>query len=432
MQLTSWGKFPYIEAKINKSTTNKTIEEQLYSSKNIIGRGLGRSYGDSALAENIIDMNLMDHFHSFDAKKGLLTCSAGVSLDSILTTFVPKGWFLSVTPGTKFVTVGGAIASDVHGKNHHLEGSFSDHVVSIKLATVSEGIIECSRIVRPELFFATCGGMGLTGVILDATFRLKSIRSAYIDQKTIKVHNLQMALELFEEYEDTTYSVAWIDCLSTGKNLGRSLLMLGEHSETGDLITHKSGKLNIPLDMPPQLLNKYSIQAFNSLYYHRLLKPVTENTVHYDPFFYPLDGIHNWNRMYGKTGFTQYQFVLPKSAGLEGMTEILTKIAESKRGSFLAVLKAFGKGNENYLSFPIEGYTLALDFKLDKKLFILLDELDNIVKSFGGRVYLSKDVRMSEAMFKESYPQWHQFMSIRNEYQANNVINSLQSMRLGI
>ena len=274
--------------------------------------------------------------------------------------------------------------------------------------------------------------MGLTGIILQASIKLKPIKSAYINETTIKARSLVEALELFEVHRKATYSVAWIDCLSTGKALGRSLLMLGEHADNGGLTTGKTGKLTIPFDMPGILLNRYSIQAFNFLYYHRVSKQRSERLTHYEPFFYPLDGIQQWNRLYGKTGYTQYQLVLPKAAGLAGMTSILKRIAESKRGSFLAVLKAFGKCNSNFLSFPLEGYTLALDFKLNKGLFALLDELDKIVLDYGGRLYLTKDARMSGEMLKQGYPQWKKFMQVRKHYGADNVFHSLQSQRLGL
>ena len=427
-KITSWGKYPLIDANINAPSTSQNLANEKQTG---IARGLGRSYGDSALSENIVISKRLNHFISFDDKTGLLCCEAGVSLDEILTTLVPRGWFLSVTPGTKFVTVGGAIASDVHGKNHHIEGSFSDHVISLTLI-VNGQELTCSRNENPDLFHATCGGMGLTGIITKATFKLKPITSAYINQKVVKAKNLETALELFEQYKDVTYSVAWIDCLSTGDNLGRSLLMLGEHADKGALTIHKDGLLNMPCDMPSFLLNKYTIQAFNSAYYNKQLKEEVNNTVHYDPFFYPLDGINNWNRMYGSNGFTQYQFVIPKEAGKEGLTEILEAIAESKQGSFLAVLKVFGEGNKNHLSFPMEGYTLALDFKLNDKLFTLLDRLDIIVRKHKGRLYLSKDVRMSEEMFKGGYPQWEEFQKLRKEYGADELYHSLQSKRIGL
>lgn len=433
MNLTGWGRYPHIDAKVVYPQTlddAAAILEQ--SSGTMIGRGLGRSYGDSSLASQVVCTEALNYFHSFDSTTGILHCSAGVSLAEILNVFVPKGWFLPVTPGTQFVTVGGAIASDVHGKNHHRDGSFSDHLQSFTIATMTDGVLECSRHQHQELFQATCGGMGLTGLILTAAVQLKSIQSAYIEEVTLKADNLEHALNLFAEHESATYSVAWIDCLSTGASLGRSLIMLGEHSASGSLAAGKPGKLIIPLEVPAAALNRYSIQAFNAFYYARIRQKKQSRRVHYAPFFYPLDSIRQWNKLYGKNGFLQYQFVLPKGSGLEGMHNILKRIAASKRGSFLAVLKATGKDNGNYLSFPIEGYSLALDFKVDTGIFELLNELDDIVIDYGGRLYLTKDARMTEAMFKTSYPKWEQFAAVRTRYGADKKFHSLQSQRLGL
>lgn len=434
MQISGWGRYPSIESEVIRPLDAAEISDLCLDSGNVamIARGLGRSYGDSSLASKAVSTLHLNHFSAFDEVTGLLTCTSGMSLADILSVFVPKGWFLPVTPGTKYITIGGAIASDVHGKNHHIDGSFTDHVDSLKIATVTGGVLECSRNSHSELFHATCGGMGLTGVILEATFRLIPIESAYINETTIKAHNLREALALIDECQDARYSVAWIDCLSTGESLGRSLLMLGQHSAYGKLDTGKTGRLSVPVDMPGFLLNQYSIQAFNALYYHRVRKNRSIRDAHYEPYFYPLDGIQQWNRLYGKKGFLQYQFVLPRAAGCEGMTVILRKIAASKRGSFLAVLKAFGERNRNYLSFPIEGYTLALDFKRDPELFGLLDELDRVVLDYGGRLYLSKDARMSEEVFKKSYPEWEKFMDVRVAYGAEKLFNSMQSKRLGL
>ena len=435
MKLTGWGKYPTIDSEIIHPRCNEDVLNVLssYEHSCVIARGLGRSYGDSSLAPQVISTANLHHFLNFDKTTGLLTCAAGVSLADILNVFVPQGWFLPVTPGTKFITIGGAIASDVHGKNHHIEGSFTDHVTCLKIATVCEGIIECSRELNPELFRATCGGMGLTGIVLEATFKLKPIQSAYINETTLRARNLEEALALFEAHQEQTYSAAWIDCLATGKSLGRSLLTLGEHADAGGLTCGKSGRLTIPMDMPAFVLNRYSIQTFNALYYRRAIKKRSERIAHYNSFLYPLDGIQHWNRMYGSNGFIQYQFVLPKAAGLAGMTSILERIAQSKRGSFLTVLKAFGKGNDNYLSFPMEGWTLALDFKLEKGLFQLLDELDKIVVlDYGGRIYMSKDARLSEEMLKQGYPNWEKFMEVRQRYSADRIFHSLQSERLGL
>lgn len=432
MRVSGWGNYPSIEAIINNPLCNKEILEQLHTKQSVIARGLGRSYGDSALASRLISTKHLDRFIHFDESSGLLTCQSGLSLASILEFFVPKGWFLKVTPGTKFVTVGGAIASDVHGKNHHLDGCFSECVIALKIATVSQDIVECSREQNAELFFATCGGMGLTGIILEATFKLLPIQSSYIEQTTLKAENIQEALVLFKEHQMAHYSVAWVDCLATGNQLGRSLIMLGEHAKQGSLVLKPKTRLSMPFNMPNGLLNAYSIKAFNAYYYQRIRQQKSKQLVDYESFFYPLDGIENWNRMYGKKGFCQYQFVLPKAAGLEGMTEIVKTIAESKRGSFLAVLKAFGKQNKNYLSFPIEGYTLALDFKREPGLFELLDELDQKVLAYGGRIYLTKDSRMSKVMFQQSYASLDKFIKVRQNYEANQRFNSFQSQRLGI
>lgn len=432
MLLTSWGRYPSIESTILSPGALSEISTLLSAACSLIPRGLGRSYGDSALATQVISTENLNHFIAFEESSGILTCEAGISLAQILSIFVPRGWFLPVTPGTKFVTIGGAIASDVHGKNHHVSGCFSNYVLSFKIIIANGNILECSRESNPDLFYATCGGMGLTGIIVSATIKLIRIESAYINQVTFKAKNLEEILTLFEENKNATYSVAWIDCLASGASLGRSLLMLGEHSQQGCLTNSKDNKLTIPFTMPSFLLNQYSIQAFNALYYHKQQKSILENTVHYDTFFYPLDKLHHWNRLYGKNGFTQYQFVIPKAAGLTGMTEILKEISASKRGSFLSVLKTFGPKNNNYLSFPIEGYTLALDFKIESGLFKLLDRLDKIVLHYDGRIYLTKDVHMSEATFKQSYEQWQTFKNIREKYSANKLFHSLQSQRLGL
>lgn len=433
MKVTSWGKYPTIDSKLLSPMSVKDVTMILSdkSEKKMIARGLGRSYGDSSLAPYMLRTAYLNHFSKFDGEKGYLTCFAGVSLAEILEVFVPKGWFLAVTPGTKYITIGGAIASDVHGKNHHLVGCFSDHVISMKIATVAEGVVECSKVLNSELFYATCGGMGLTGIILEATIKLISIKSAYINETIIRTKNLEEVLALFETNHSATYSVAWIDCLATGKHFGRSLLMFGEHSENGDLQIGKDRRIAIPLDMPG-VINQWSIQVFNALYYYRLNKKHSRRFVHYESFFYPLDTIHQWNRIYGRNGFAQYQLAIPKAAGISGIRSILKRIVDSKRGSFLAVLKVFGKGNSNYLSFPIEGYTLALDFKINNELFSLLNELDKTVLQFGGRLYMTKDVRMSEETLKLSYPHWYEFVDVRSKYQADKVFHSLQSCRLGL
>lgn len=432
IEIHGWGRYPKIDASISSASSNLAVAKKLAQTDTVIARGLGRSYGDSSLSANIFSTGALTHLLDFDETTGVVHCQAGVSLADLLTVFVPRGWFIPVTPGTRFVTVGGAIASDVHGKNHHLDGCFSAHVIDLKLMLATGDVITCSLDEHADLFRATCGGMGLTGVILEARIQLRRISSALIDETTLKAANIDQALSLFENSADSTYSVAWIDCLQRGSALGRSLIMLGEHAQNGELTVGSKKKLALPMDMPGFLLNKYSIAAFNALYFNRVRSSRQQRVVHYEPFFYPLDGIQHWNRLYGKKGFLQYQFVIPKAAGEKAMREILQRIARSGRGSFLAVLKVFGKQNENYLSFPCEGYTLALDFKLESGLFELLDELDRQVLDYGGRVYLTKDARMSETTFKQSYPQWERFQQVREQYGALHKFASLQSQRLGL
>ena len=283
-----------------------------------------------------------------------------------------------------------------------------------------------------ELFRASCGGMGLTGVILDAKIKLQPISSSLIDQTTIKTKSLSETFEAFERYKDSTYSVAWIDCMAKNSDLGRGLLMIGEHSQEGDLVFASKGKMTMPFDLPSFSLNSYSVKAFNSAYYGKVRKPVSEQKVSLDSFFYPLDAIDHWNRIYGKKGFLQYQFVLPLDQSYQGMEKILARIADSGKGSFLAVLKLFGKGNENWLSFPMEGYTLSLDFKVGSGVFDLFDELDKIVIDHGGRFYLAKDARISKDKFESGYRGIKRFRGLREDQRMNKKFNSLQSKRVGI
>lgn len=433
MKVCGWGRYPIIEnAKVFLPQTRSACVGLIKDHQPIITRGLGRSYGDSANNDVILESKYFNHFFEFDDVNGVLICESGVSIREILSLVVPKGWFIPVTPGTSFVTIGGAIASDVHGKNHHMGGSFSQYVLSIDLLLGTGEIVKASSVELLDLFRATCGGMGLTGTILSASIQLIPIQSSLIRQTTIQAECLEKVCELFEENVASTYSVAWIDCLSKGQKLGRSLLMLGEHEQYGGLEFRYSKALNIPVNMPAGLLNQHSIKAFNTLYYHKNLFNKQVTTLPLDLFFYPLDKISNWNRMYGEEGFVQYQFVLPRVVGVHGLKKILMEIVASGEGSFLAVLKAFGPANDNYLSFPVEGYALALDFKLSPEAINLVSRLDALVSDMGGRIYLAKDALMSEVFFKKSYPQWEQFEIIRNKYGAIGKFSSQQSQRLGL
>jgi len=432
MYLTGWGRCAGIQAKGIFFESIDPLLDCLKLPQDYIVYGKGRSYGDSALNVNALLSQRFNRILQFDPHAGVITCESGVTLAEIIDTFLPRGWFLPTVPGTKEITVGGAIAADVHGKNHHKGGCFSEYVLSLELLSAQGEVRSCSREQNQELFYATCGGMGLTGVILQATFRLQPVKSAYMRETVIRCADLEEILGLFEAKQDATYSVGWIDCLTRGKQLGRSVLMLGEHAESGPLAREKPRTISMPITLPGFILNKYSIAWFNRLYY-RLHPAFAEGKlVWLDEFFFPLDKITSWNRMYGARGFTQYQFVLPKEASLPGLKIIMDKIAASGLGSFLAVIKLFGQENRNYLSFPLEGYTLALDFKIQPKVFPLLDELDRLVVEHGGRLYLAKDVRMSREIFHSSYPRAGAFLKMREEQGMRQKFNSLQSRRLGL
>jgi len=422
--------YPLVENTIIEFQNQKELADKLALADELIAYGNGRSYGDSALNDTVVYTRPYDYFLNFDETNGILHVQAGVLLSEILEGVVKRGWFLKVTPGTKLITVGGAIASDIHGKNHHIEGCFSECVEEFNIMLADGEIKNVTK--GEELFLATCGGMGLTGVILDAKISLKKINSQFINQTTIKTKNLKETFAAFEEYKKDPYSVAWIDCLAKDENIGKSLLMVGDFADDGDLRYKPKSKLNIPFNFPSFALNTLSVKAFNWLYYWKSKDGVSKQKVHFDSFFYPLDSIRNWNRIYGKNGFTQYQFILPKESSFDGLERILDKISKSGKGSFLAVLKLYGKENENYLSFPIEGYSLALDFKIEDGLFELLNELDEIVVECKGRIYLTKDVRVSRETFEHGYDKIAIFRAFREENNMSEKFNSLQSKRLGL
>ncbi len=431
MVIGGWGNYPKHDSLVLTPLSVSDYQNQLRQHPSIIARGMGRSYGDSANAPVVVQSTYWDHFIDFDAKTGLLIVEAGVLLRDILKVIIKRGWFLPVTPGTSFVTVGGAIASDVHGKNHHVAGTFGQHVVSITMLLGTGEVVTTSPTQLSDLFLATCGGMGLTGVILSATIQLIPIQSAFIAQKTIKADCIEAACEAFEAHSTATYSVAWIDCLARGKELGRSVLMVGEHADSGGQDSAIKDPITVPIHTPVVLLNSMAMRTFNNAYWSKATHNKTQ-TVPLLPYFYPLDAIGGWNKLYGKAGFVQYQFVLPKTDGIANMRRILILIAESGQGSFLAVLKQFGPANKNLLSFPIEGYTLALDFKLSKSIVDLLHRLDDMVAGMGGRVYLAKDAVMREVSFQTTYPKWQAFESVRQKYGAIGKFASAQSIRLGL
>ena len=431
--ITNWNNYPVVEAREISFDYEKEI--LLKMAKSSIPHGNGRCYGDASLSSDVVNTLRYDKVLAFDEVNGIITCQSGLLLSDLLQIIVPRGWFLPVTPGTKFITVGGAVASDVHGKNHHVDGSFSRHIVSMSVLTGTGETFICNADTYPDLFQATGGGMGLTGIILDVKFRLKRINTAYIRQRQIKARNLDEIMNLFDENGGYTYSVAWIDCLKTGKNFGRSILLLGDHADGDEVRTEKNlvpkekALLTVPFYFPSFVLNGFSVKVFNALYYAKNYKKSMDSVVHYDGFYYPLDSILSWNKIYGKKGFVQYQFVLPFSGSKDGLIDILSRINKHGTGSFLAVLKLFGE-QDDLISFPMKGYTLALDFPIRPGLFEFLDELDKIVADYGGRIYLSKDARMKNEIFWKTYPHAHQFREILEKYDPANRFVSRLSQRL--
>jgi FAD/FMN-containing dehydrogenase len=439
MILSGWGRFPRADCRVLVARESADIEAAIQNEPSLIARGNGRAYGDPALNPRAtLLLRRLDRMVDFNPDTGLLVCESGTLLADIVELFVPRGWFLPVTPGTKYVTVGGMVAADVHGKNHHITGSFGRHVLWLDLALADGHIVRCSQQECADLFAATIGGMGLTGVILRVAFPLIPIETSFIRQTTLKAANLEEAMNRFEENMKSTYSAAWVDCLAKDHRLGRSLIFLGEHARPEDLSpplirdpfsTKVRPPLRIPFDFPSFVLNRFSVAAFNELYYRQ--NQEGSCIVDLDSYFYPLDIIADWNRIYGVRGFLQYQFVLPKAASAGGMTAILQQIVKHGAKSFLAVLKRFGP-QEGLMSFPMEGYSLSLDFPVNDRNLALMRTLDALVVDHGGRLYLAKDARADAAIFSRGYPQLREFLAVRARVDPLHRFGSLQSQRLGL
>lgn len=438
MKLTGWGKYPIINAKISTPSSLQELVKQI-AYGNVIARGNGRSYGDSAISvSNTIDMKGFNRLLEFNKVTGQLVAESGVLLSEVIDTFLPRGWFPKVTPGTKFVTLGGMVASDVHGKNHHKDGSFSNFVDWLDVIG-SDGLIKrCSREQNSELFNWTFGGMGLTGIILNVAFRLQSVSSSWIKQRTISTTNIEHTIDVFEEtLSDATYSVAWIDCLSSGNKLGRSIVILGDHAKASGLPHNKiesplvikpKKKMKIPINILSFVLNNLTVKIFNSLYYWMHKSQKKDSLVDWDAYFYQLDSILNWNEIYGHQGFAQFQCVIPLKNSKKAMKELLQAISKVRAGSFLAVLKRLGY-QDSYFSFPMEGYTLALDFSITKKNLALMNELDKITLKNNGRFYLVKDSRMSSDIFHKSDSRIEDFKEFKRR-NGSKTFSSAQSERL--
>lgn len=415
--VSSWGRLSKSEHTLVALSDRNKISDCISNTTPGIAFGMGRSYGDVCLnAQKTLWLTKqLDHFISFDDLTGRLVCEAGVLLRDIQRLMIPRGWILPVTPGTQMVTVGGAIANDVHGKNHHVAGSFGNHILNLTLLRTNGECIQCGPNNLPDWFFATVGGLGLTGVIGQAEIQLRRVASPWLNTETIPYANLNEFFQLADASEaDWEQTVSWVDCISS--SVGRGLFMRGNFIEAKPLPTPKTRKLSIPIVPPISLINKLSLRPFNTAYFHFKKNQPRQKINYYESFFYPLDNLHEWNRMYGPQGFFQYQSVIPRDVGYDATKAMLKEISRFGEGSFLAVLKTFGEiSSVGMLSFPQAGVTLALDFpNRGNRTHKLFEYLDCIVREAGGRIYPAKDARMPKEIFEMGYPRLSEFIEYRD------------------
>lgn len=418
VKVSSWGRLGSPEHDLRVLTDPAAVGQQLRAAAPALGlaRGLGRSYGDVGLNPGGVlwQGTGLDKFIGFDPASGRLLCEAGVTLRDIQQMAIPRGWILPVTPGTQMVTVGGAIANDVHGKNHHVVGSFGDHVRRLWLVRTDGSTIECGPGLAPEWFAATVGGLGLTGVVIRAELQLRPVAGPWLDTETIPYASLDEFFALADRSESGwEYTVSWIDCLSKS---GRGLFMRANAAAAGDRPVPRKKAKTMPLTPPVSLVNGLSLRLFNNAYFQLHKQRAGRALAHYESFFYPLDNLLEWNRMYGPKGFYQYQSVVPRAVGKDAVQAMLGEIARSGDGSFLAVLKTFGdRAAPGMLSFAQPGVTLALDFpNHGARTHQLFERLDAVVREAGGRIYMAKDARMPRALFEAGYPRLPEFLRYRD------------------
>jgi FAD/FMN-containing dehydrogenase len=432
-RISGWGRHPVVNGRMVRPERY----HDLAALPGTLARGLGRSYGDAALSQDgtLCSMLRLNRMLAFDAATGVLVAEAGLSLAEIAAQFLPRGWFLPVTPGTKFVTLGGALAADVHGKNHHLDGCISAHVPWLEVFTPAAGLRRCGPEQDPDLFWATAGGMGLTGIIGTVALRLKPVPGPWLEVVHRPARDLDQILELFADPAlDAPYSVAWIDCLAKGARLGRSVLMLGRHiaGEPGAPFP-ASPRFELPCDLPAFCLGAFNVRLFNSVFYRINARKTQPFRSALDPFFYPLDAVGHWNRAYGRRGFVQYQCVLPEASAREGLRRILEAVSSAGSASFLAVLKKLGDAGRGFLSFPIAGFTLALDMPFrGEATLALLRQLDELVLQGGGRVNLCKDAHLGREAFRAMYPRLDAWLAVKRRVDPEGLLTSSLSRRLGL
>ncbi len=431
--ITGWGNYIH-----KKFKTNIYYPKNIVDLKKILGkksyksmaiRGNGRSYGDSSIGKKIISIRDFNKKIKIDNKNKILYCSANCTMGEINEVLIKRNFFFRVTPGTKFVTIGGAIASDIHGKNHHLEGSMSETIKEIELLLSNKTVIKCSKTKNKEIFKATLGGMGLTGVILNAKIKLKKITSEYIYERKVVSKNLKETIEHFEKYRNWEYIVSWVDMSAENLSLGRGITYLGKHTNNKIIINKKDRTFNI--FFPSFFLNNFFLKIYNKLFFH-LSKINKQRKIHLNQYFYPLDKIKNWNKLYGKNGFIQIQVLLKKKNILKNLTRLIEFFQINNKYSFITSLKKLGKKNNNYLSFPEYGYTIAMDIKYSSNIEEFHKKLENELKKINAKLYLTKDSLMRSNYFKSTYPELHKFKKIKIKIDKRKFFQSSQSKRLSI
>ena len=433
MYISGWGNNLVIKSNViypkNINEIIKIVKDYKY--KGILVRGMGRSYGDVALSENIISLKNFEKKFEFDEMNGYLKCSANITISEINNLIIPKGWFLNITPGSKFISVGGAIANDVHGKNHHKDGSFSDYVDEIEIIKDNGEIEICSNKKNIELFEATCGGIGLTGIIIYAKIKLFKIKSKYIDVKIIKTSNFEETIKKLNEFKNYKYLVAWSDTLNT-KKIGRSIIFCGDHCSDGDLKYKIPKSYTIPKFIGFFIMNSICIKLFNFFYY--LLHNNNQNLKkEINSFFYPLDTVYNWNKLYGKNGFTQIQILIKENKNYENiLNKIFNFFIKKKLYSYLTTLKEYGDGNKNLLSFGEKGLSVTMDIPVNKNFWNIYKDFENQFSDENFKIYLAKDSYMSQQFFEKTYKNIDTFIEMKKKFNSNSTFRSKLSKRLGL
>ena len=427
--ISGWGNYKTIKSNIYMPLNINELKKIIKKNRKYTIRGMGRSYGDSSLGKNIISLNRFKKFVNLDTKKGIIHCSSNSTIHDVLDITVKKGYFLKVTPGSKFISVGGLVASDVHGKNHHIDGTFCNHLVEIEILISNGKILKINKKKNNNLFKATCGGMGLTGIILSTKFKMIKIKSSYMTQNTIRTYSLKDTIRYLDKFNHRKYVVGWIDTANYNK-LGRSIIYIADHCKKGGLNFNIKSKFNLSnmFKFFSFLSTNFILKKMSSIYFN-IHSNNKNKLVHLDKFFYPLDNMNGWNFFYGKQGFVQFQILIKKKNAINNLQKIISYLIKNDQISFLSTIKKLGNKNNNYLSFPENGYTLTMDIKKNTKIKNTFKNLEKFLIKIESKIYLTKDSLLSKKHFYKSYSNLNKFKRSLNKF---NKFTSLQSERLKI